>query len=110
MAPQRCAAAVTCVLVALVISSTLGENLPQDVADKFGAKCSSGTSSNKYVLFLEGGGWHFIPGAAVEPNTFRGHRVGGSGQPARTADIGGVMSADAGLNPDFYSWNKIFMH
>ena len=30
------------VLLAATASSVLGESLPQDIADRFGAKCSSG--------------------------------------------------------------------
>ena len=30
--------------------------------------------------------------------------------PPSGADIGGVMSNDPVLNPDFYTWNKIFIH
>lgn len=26
------------------------------------------------------------------------------------ADIGGIMAADPAINPDFYDWNKVFMH
>jgi len=29
---------------------------------------------------------------------------------AGSADIGGVMSQDCSLNPDFCTWNKLFMH
>ena len=30
--------------------------------------------------------------------------------PEAGADIGGVMSQDCSLNPDFCTWNKLFMH
>ena len=50
---------------ALLTAGTFADTLPQDVADAYGAKCLNGsppayelfrnTSSNKWVLFLEGG-------------------------------------------------------
>lgn len=27
-----------------------------------------------------------------------------------SADIGGIMSQDPAINPDFFSWNKVFLH
>lgn len=54
-------------VLVLAIVGTDAETLPQAVADKFGAKCLNGqppnfelqlnSSSTKWVLFLEGGGW-----------------------------------------------------
>ena len=64
---------------------------------------SLNASSTKFVLFLEGGGWHFFPAGWTGVGS-------GSLAGASPADIGGVMSDDPALNPDFYSWNKVFMH
>jgi hypothetical protein len=55
-----------CVLV-FAMAGADAETLPPAIADKFGAKCLNGqpppfelqlnSSSTKWVLFLEGGGW-----------------------------------------------------
>jgi len=100
-------------------ATALADSLPQDFADKFGAKCLDGsppsyyvkrnTTSSQWVLFLEGGGWCY--GATVAAATadcvsraMDTEQVGGS------ADVGGIMAQDPAINPDFHTWNKVFMH
>ena len=80
------------------------------------------------MLFLEGGGWCYGVTANLTKQSCAG-RGGGSWPPTTDvaaaasvfpfselekvsggSDIGGVMSQDPALNPDFYTWNKAFMH
>jgi hypothetical protein len=106
--------------------------VPQSTADKHGAKCLNGAapkveirlnkSSTQWVLFLEGGGWcygatdkatvascarrgGFVPGVVGDPTAASGARVNMS-----TSDYGGVMGSSPETNPDFYTWNAIFIH
>jgi hypothetical protein len=95
------------------------QQVPQDLANSFGAKCLNGDAptyltrlnpaSSKWVLFLEGGGWCYgdtvnatIQSCAGRANTL----VGGS----TTKDYGGILGSNATTNPDFYSWNAVFIH
>jgi hypothetical protein len=113
------------------IYASAGQSVPQAIADEFGAKCLGGqspqyeislnNSTSKWVLFLEGGGWCYGKDAKSTIDSCAGR--GGFTPPANTgavftadgydnsggADIGGIMAADPKINPDFYSWNKIFM-
>jgi hypothetical protein len=108
--------------------------IPAAVADKFGAKCLDGSpptydvslnkTSSQWVLFLEGGGWCY--GATVAAATADCAARGGAQWPPKSgdydssvvtaqvgsgsADIGGIMSSNPAINPDFYTWNKVFMH
>lgn len=136
-------------LIASVVFAevVLSDSVPQDIADKFGAKCLDGSaptfeltrnvSSTSWVLFLEGGGWCQGPdenatltscaqrAGLVWPPTdasqLRDHDAGdaSSAEVLKTrsnipapapADIGGVMAQDGAVNPDFYTWNKVFIH
>jgi hypothetical protein len=106
--------------------------VPQPTADKHGAKCLNGAaptveirlnqSSTRWVLFLEGGGWCYgaTPKATIASCAGRGGfappgivgELSESEADARrqTADYGGVMSSSPDTNPDFHSWNAIFIH
>eukprot|EP00936_MAST-01D_sp_MAST-1D-sp1_P002677 g2677.t1 len=116
----------------------LGDTLPIDAADAFGAKCLDGsppsyeisrnTSSTSWVLFLEGGGWCYgaTPNATKQScarraglvwpphqashdnSTATDAEIGWRGVSA--ADIGGIMAQDPTVNPDFHTWNKVFLH
>ena len=138
------------VVVPALFGTVLGtDQLPQDFADAFGAKCLNGdppsyelsrnASETRWVLFLEGGGWCYgatpndtkkscagragfvwPPSSSLSAasatvrvrvgTTEAGNEVGAMRGGAGNADIGGVMSQDASLNPDFYTWNKVFIH
>lgn len=138
------------VVVPALFGTVLGtDQLPQDFADAFGAKCLNGdppsyelsrnASETRWVLFLEGGGWCYgatpndtkkscagragfvwPPSSSLSAasatvrvrvgTTEAGNEVGTMRAGAGNADIGGVMSQDASLNPDFYTWNKVFIH
>ena len=116
----------------------LGDTLPQDVADAFGAKCLNGAppsyeifrnaSDSRWVLFLEGGGWCYGATANATKQSCAG-RAGYVWPPTTSdgspllpsdadmaaepllsgADIGGIMAADPSINPDFHTWNKVFL-
>jgi len=112
-------------------------SIPAAVADKFGAKCLDGSpptyetslnkTSSQWVLFFEGGGWCY--GATVTAATASCASRGGAQWPPKkeigeydssmdtarpqlqkSADVGGIMSSDPKINPDFYTWNKVFMN
>jgi hypothetical protein len=101
-------------LLVLCYGCAAAGTIPQAIADEFGAKCINGeppayyisrnATSDKWVLFLEGGGWKFTT-ANKQTNL-----EGGPFYSPTTADIGGIMGADPALNPDFYTWNRVFMH
>lgn len=103
--------------------------VPQATADKHGAKCLNGAaptveirlnaSSTKWILFLEGGGWCYGSSAndTIKSCAGRGGFVPSSEEPSTlgsvahpVADYGGVMGSSPDTNPDFYSWNAIFIH
>jgi hypothetical protein len=108
--------------------------VPQPTADKHGAKCLNGDaptvemrlnkSSTQWVLFLEGGGWCYgaSANATIASCAGRGGFVPGidavvgessaSEAAARrqTPDYGGVMGSSPETNPDFHTWNAVFIH
>ena len=107
--------------------------VPQATADKHGAKCLNGAaptveirlngSSTQWVLFLEGGGWCYgaTANATIASCAGRGGFAPGSdavgessgessGARRETPDYGGVMGSSPETNPDFYTWNAIFIH
>ena len=123
-------------------ATALADTLPQDVADAFGAKCTDGsppqyelfrnTSSTKWLLFMEGGGWLYgatanatkaamahhqgyvwPPTSDTQPAPASEHEaLAAYRRPASfgdSADIGGIMAQDPAINPDFHTWNKVFM-
>jgi hypothetical protein len=126
--------------VASAVASREGApSLPSAFADKFGAKCLDGSppsyyvslnkTSSQWVLFLEGGGWCY--GATVAAATASCASRGGAQWPPKSgdydssmgtegrapqvgggnsADVGGIMSSNPAINPDFHTWNKVFMH
>ena len=97
----------------------------KNIATQFGAKCLNGaapqylvrrnSSSNKWVLFLEGGGWCYGSTSAATIASCAGR--GGFNPPAVSAmdygftmDYGGILGSNATTNPDFYTWNAVFIH
>lgn len=99
--------------------------LPEALASKFGAYCLGGAppsmelrladdsspNNDKWVLFLEGGGWCY---GATEEATIaacKGRaRFHGEKEQDETPDYGGVMSSNSTTNPDFFNWNSAFLH
>ena len=103
--------------------SMVPRTVPQTTADKHGAKCLGGqapaieirrnASSTSWVLFLEGGGW--CNGATANATIDSCAGRGGFVPPhltttATTADFGGVLGANPTTNPDFFTWNAVFIH
>lgn len=100
--------------------------VPQDLADKFGAKCLNGPAptyksrlnpaSSKWVLFLEGGGWCYggtvsatIQSCAGRANRYNRYNTLGVST-TTSKDYGGILGFNATTNPDFHSWNAVFIH
>jgi hypothetical protein len=121
------------VLAQAVTAGMTHVDLPQSVADAFGSKCLNGqapsyeirtnSSSAKWILFLEGGGWCNGATANATIDACAGRAgfkplsaFGSSTEPKAGflpkggEDFGGVLGEDAGSNPDFYSWNAVFIH
>ena len=122
--------AVTLLSAALTTNAQamVPKTVPQNVADRYGAKCLNGelpqyyirrnASSTGWVLFLEGGGWCFGPDAnstiascarraGFKPASDAASHVRAA---APVDDYGGILGASAEINPDFYTWNAVFMH
>jgi hypothetical protein len=112
-------------------------SVPQDVADRFGAKQLNGdppiydvrlsrSGSSSWLLFLEGGGWCFGPTQATTiascaaragflppsdtPLTHSSPLLDMAVHRANTADYGGILSANCTTNPKFCGWNHAFLH
>ncbi|CAI5458490.1 unnamed protein product [Closterium sp. Yama58-4] len=67
-----------------------------------------GTGANKWILFLEGGGWCFNPRqCANRAKTDLGSSV--NWPSVSDVHFGGVASPDAGINPQFYNWNVVLV-
>jgi hypothetical protein len=95
----------------------------QEIADKHGAKCLDGTvpafyiwdapsdsintDKNKFVLFLEGGGWCFSEDECLRRS--KGHLGSSKGNKPTMKDVGGIMSMLPEQNPGFSSWTKVFV-
>ena len=101
---------------------------------RYGAKCLNGAaptvevrlnkSSTKWVLFLEGGGWCYgaTENATIASCASRGGFVPGGAAALASAsarlragkfsgaDYGGIMGSSPDTNPDFHTWNAIFIH
>mmetsp|Transcript_23053 Transcript_23053/g.50456 ORF Transcript_23053/g.50456 Transcript_23053/m.50456 type:complete len:493 (-) Transcript_23053:358-1836(-) len=94
--------------------------IDHDLVESMGARCMdgspggfywrpslSGVNASKLVLFLQGGG----ECRTIEECTLWN---GGSGRssafwPAQRRLGDDVLSADPGINPDFYDWTKVFL-
>jgi hypothetical protein len=102
--------------------------IPPESVQEHGAACLSGappnyevrrnTSSARWIIFLEGGGWCFgnttnatvklcAAHAGLKPH-MKGWAEEG-GRTSRGALYGGFLSGDRGINPDFYTWNAVYV-
>jgi hypothetical protein len=90
---------------------------PQTFADTFGAKCLDGTppaffsliqDPQRWILFIEGGGWCF----SLSDCAGRASGGGGSsnGYAGTSMDVGGLLSPDPSINPRFYNYSFVFIH
>lgn len=98
--------------------------LPQTFADIYGAKCLDGSppaiyyklgDPNRWILFLEGGGWCAdTTYNSTVANCF-GRAAGGGGSSngihnGSSMDVGGIMSTNPAVNPHFYNASLVFHH
>ena len=103
--------------------------LPQTVAPalatKFNAKCLSGaaptyllrrnTSSTRWLIFLEGGGWCYGNTTASTISSCSQRAGAGAAMLRRSIDndvldYGGILGRNSTTNPQFYTWNVAFLH
>jgi hypothetical protein len=95
--------------------------ISQSLADKHGAKCLDGTvpafyiwdspdsrtTPEKFVLFMEGGGWCFSESDCLGRSK---SGLGSSkGYKPTKRDLGGIMSMLPEQNPGFSGWTKVFL-
>ena len=120
-------------LLAISSAQMIPKTVPLDIAAAYNAKCLNGDhptylirrnkSSTKWILFLEGGGWcygvdakstiascaargGFTPPSASDLNRHESSTAFTNG----VVDYGGILGANSSTNPDFYTWNAVFIH
>lgn len=93
-----------------------------DTAQAAGAYCLDGSvpafwlgsgDPNRWVIFIEGGGWCFGSTANATIQSCAGRAGGGGGSSnglPLTFDAGGMMSTDPVKNPRFANYSKVFVH
>lgn len=97
--------------------------LPQAFASQYGAACLDGSppafysyagDPQKWILFIEGGGWCFDPAG---PNqtiiNCAGRAQGGGGSSngmGATFNAGGLLSPDPKINPHYANHTMVFIH
>ncbi|CAI5510099.1 unnamed protein product, partial [Closterium sp. Naga37s-1] len=65
-----------------------------------------GTGANKWIFYLEGGGWCFsIKQCAVRSKTMLGSSR--YYNQSKDIDLGGIASSDIKINPGFHNWNFV---
>lgn len=67
----------------------------------------SATASTQWIVFLEGGGWCFT---AEECAARAKGYLGTSNNLRDSMVVGGLLSDDETVNPDFHDWNMVFVH
>ena len=94
--------------------------LPDALVSEYGARCMDGSSgayyvqhsttlenATKWVVYIEGGGeCRTVSDCQMWQKS---HTMSASGPKFRTAPRDSPMSADASENPDFSSWNKLYI-
>lgn len=69
-------------------------------------QAGSGAGSRGWVIHLEGGGWcDTVPSCSNRKNT----DLGSSIHMQKQINFTGILSNDPVQNPDFYSWNRVFV-
>tara|TARA_B110001452_G_scaffold182163_1_gene152997 strand:+ start:2087 stop:2437 length:351 start_codon:yes stop_codon:yes gene_type:complete len=98
--------------------NTMTKVLLSDAPARHGARCLDGSppayyvrpasapqNASRIVVYFQGGGWCYTL------DDCRSRSKGGLGSsksyPDAQGDLGGVISGDASLNPDFATWNAI---
>lgn len=94
--------------------------LLSDAPARHGARCLDGSppayyvrpasapqNASRFVVYFQGGGWCYTL------DDCRSRSMGGLGSsksyPDEQGDLGGVISGDAGLNPDFATWTAVWV-
>ena len=100
--------------------------LLDDAVASLGARCLDGSpaayyfrtasateNASRFVVYFQGGGWCNGPTAQATINSCaaRSQTALGSSKnyPTTTDDKGGILSADATINPDFATWNAVWV-
>ncbi|XP_019186385.1 PREDICTED: pectin acetylesterase 8-like [Ipomoea nil] len=66
-----------------------------------------GDGINNWVIYLEGGGWC----STVEECVYRSKQnLGSSKYLKESLQFANILSKDSKTNPDFYSWNRVYIH
>jgi hypothetical protein len=102
-------------------------DIPAATVQAHGAACLAGqapnyeirrnTSSDHWIIFLQGGGWCYgaTPNATIQLCAahagLKPHldQAGREEKPERGALYGGFLSGDRSVNPDFYTWNAVYV-
>jgi len=109
-----------CLILALIASEVVGTMTLiklEEAAKTRGAVCLDGSpaayyfepasdpnNDDKWILFIQGGGWCYKPEDCHERSK---NVLGSSNFMNDTIYMGGVISNDKNENPDFYSWNHV---
>ena len=88
-----------------------------DAVTKMGARCLDGSpaayyfrpaskpeSMDKWVLFIQGGGWCYEEQDCLSRSATA---LGSSAAMPKTLSLGGILSEDPNVNSDFHSWNHV---
>jgi len=88
-----------------------------DAVTKMGARCLDGSPAayyfraaskqenmDKWVLFIQGGGWCYEEQDCLSRSTTE---LGSSTKMPKTLSIDGLLSEDPTINADFHSWNHV---
>ena len=110
-------------LLALLLAPVAAQQhtpIPQAFADRFGAKCLDGSPPSyssllqdplRWVLFIEGGGWCLRPETcAAWAGSSLGSSAHAGGAAPGDAFYGGILSANATVNPRFHNYSLVFIH
>nr|GME09126.1 pectin acetylesterase 8-like [Ipomoea batatas] len=66
-----------------------------------------GQGSNNWLIFLEGGGWCFTAQDCLDRSK---SKLGTSTLTDPTMDFGNILTKYTNWNPEFCSWNRVYIH
>jgi hypothetical protein len=96
--------------------------LPAAFANTWGAACLDGSppafyslvqDPQRWAVFIEGGGWCFDQTANGTISNCAGRAAGGGGSSrynGGSMNVGGFLSSDPKINPNYYNWTLVFIH
>ena len=96
--------------------------VPQPFADTYGAACLDSSppsyyislqDPNRFIIFIEGGGWAFDTTVNGTIAAAASRAMGGGGSSkynGATMNVGGMLSTDPTINPYFYNYSMVFIH